>query len=148
MTSTSAAPFRASRLTAASASRFTRRASCCCYRALARQAAVDGKVVLRHARGGKALLEALAHGDTVEPGRAAERVDRGVDRIDQEAGAAVLDHLRHRALRPADHRRAAGHGLDHGEAEGLGPVDREEERRRVAEERGLLRLAHLADELD
>src|SRR5947209_6509991 len=88
--------------------------------------AVYGEVVVRHARRGEALLEALADREPAEPRRALERADRSLDRIDDEAGAAVLDDFGHRAVRPGDHRRTAGHRLDHGEAEGLGPVDREE----------------------
>jgi hypothetical protein len=58
--------------------------------------------------------------------------------------------------RPSGHRSASqghdgctgGHRLDHDEAEGLGPVDREEESRSICEECGFLRLGDLADEVD
>ena len=43
---------------------------------------------------------------------------------------------------------AAGHRLDHGESERLGPVDREEEGARLAEELDLAAIVDLADELD
>ena len=38
-------------------------------------------------------------------------------------------------LAKGDHRRAAGHRLDHHQAERLGPVDGEQQRRGVAQER-------------
>src|SRR5258707_3342442 len=107
---------------------------------------VDGEIVLRHAGGREALLEALAHQAAVETRHAPERRHRRVDRVDDEAGAAVFDQFGHRAVRPGDHRRAAGHRLDHGEAERLGPVDRKEQRRGIAQERRLLRLGQLAHE--
>ena len=69
-------------------------------------------------------------------------------RLDQEAGLAVLDDFGRRAAAEGHDRRAAGHGLDHHQAEGLGPVDREQQRVRSAQERGLLMVADLADELD
>ena len=49
--------------------------------------------------------------------------------VDDAPGHAFVDHLGHRAAAPRDHRRAAGHRLDHHEAERLGPVDREQQRR-------------------
>ncbi len=69
--------------------------------------------------------------------------------LHDEAGEAVLDHLRHRAAVIGHHRRAAGHGLDHHQAEGLGPVHREQQRRGLAEELGLPLapdLAHVFDQ--
>src|SRR2546423_10281656 len=80
-------------------------------RAAAAERPVDGKIILRHARGGKALLEAGAHSEAIQARRPLERADRGVDRVDDKAGATVLDHLAHRAMRPGNHRRAAGHRL-------------------------------------
>ena len=48
--------------------------------------------------------------------------------VHDEAGHAVVDHLGHRAAVERDHRRAAGHRLDHHQAERLRPVDREQQR--------------------
>jgi hypothetical protein len=45
-----------------------------------------------------------------------------------DPGHAVDDDLRHRAAPQRDHGRAAGHGLDHDQAERLLPADREQHR--------------------
>ncbi len=80
--------------------------------------------------------------------RAIERVyplDGGsglFDRPDDETGHAMLDHFRDGGDIPRDHRRAAGHGLDHDETEGLGPVDGKDQRRGASEE---LALGGVAD---
>src|SRR5207237_5680482 len=108
----------------ASSSRFMRRASRGRYRAPPAERAVHGQVVLRHACRREAFFEALAHGAAIKARSAAERGNRGVDRVDDEARAPVLDDLGHRAVRPGDHRGAAGQRLDHGETEGLRPLDR------------------------
>ena len=62
--------------------------------------------------------------------------------------SAIVDHLGHRAAVERDHRRAAGHRLDHHQAERLRPVDREQQRMRAGQERRLLAVVDLADELD
>ena len=49
---------------------------------------------------------------------------------------------------PGDHRRAAGHGLDHHQAERFRPVDREQQRLGVAEKCRFLAVTDLAHELD
>ena len=74
--------------------------------------------------------------------------DRLVDVLDQEAGPGVVDDFGRRSATEGDHRCAAGHRFDHHHAERLGPVDRKQQRRRFAEELGLLLLIDLADELD
>ena len=68
--------------------------------------------------------------------------------VDHVPGDAVVDHLGHRAVPEGQHGRAAGHRLDHGEAERLRPVDGEEKRARFAEELDLAAVVDLADELD
>src|SRR5262249_41642929 len=60
---------------------------------------------------------------------------------------SILDDLRDRTARVPDDRRAAGHRLDHHEAEGLGPADGEQEGVRAAEERRLVPLSDLTHEL-
>ena len=47
-----------------------------------------------------------------------------------------------------DHRRPAGHRLDHDEAERLLPLDRKERRARVLQQLDLLAVRHLAEILD
>ena len=69
-------------------------------------------------------------------------------RVHEEAGLAVLDDLRRRAAAEGHHRRAAGHGLDHHQAERFGPVDGEQQGLGPAQEGGLLMVTDLADEFD
>jgi hypothetical protein len=75
-------------------------------------------------------------------------VDRLVDRVDDEAGRPVLDHLGHRSAAECHHGDAARERFDHHQTERLRPVDREEQRARVAEKLVLVLLADLADVLD
>src|SRR5688572_202299 len=113
-----------------------------------RERPVDFQVVLRHAKDREARLEAAAHLRAVERHQRGDLCHRGIERIDDIPGQAVFDHLGHGAVPPGEHGGAAGHGLDHGEAERLGPVDGKKERRRIAEKGGLVLLGELADELD
>ena len=110
---------------------------------------IEPEIVAHHAVGGEAVLERGAH----QPARgsiaaASHRGDRFVDALDQEAVAAVLDHLRCRAVAPGDDRRSRRHRLDHHQPERLRPVDREQQGARAAEESRLVGIADLADELD
>ena len=112
------------------------------------QRTIDADIVLRHPCGGKALLETLPHLFPVERDDARQRRDRLFHGLDDGAGDAFVDDLRHRTAAERQDRRAAGHGLDHGEAERLRPVDRKQQRLRVAEELRLLMFVDLADEFD
>ena len=112
------------------------------------QRTIDADIVLRHPRGGKALLETLPHLFPVERDDARQRRDRLLHGVDDGAGDAVVDDLRHRAAAERQDRRAAGHGLDHGKAERLRPVDGKQQRLRLAQELRLLMLVDLADEFD
>nr|GFD61221.1 hypothetical protein [Tanacetum cinerariifolium] len=64
---------------------------------------------------------------------ARNRLDRLGLAVDEEAGDAMVDQLGHRAAIDRDHRRAAGHCLDHRQAEGFVEADEVEQRRRRAE---------------
>src|SRR5688572_17777698 len=81
---------------------------------------IDAEVILGHARDAKARLEAPAHLHAVERDEGRQLRHRRLDRVHHEPGDAVFDDFQHRALRPGEHRRAAGHSLDHDQAEGLG----------------------------
>jgi hypothetical protein len=63
-------------------------------------------------------------------------------------GFAFVDDFRNRSAAPSDHGGSACHGLDHDQAERLRPVDRKQQGTGVAQERRLLAVADLADELD
>ena len=60
----------------------------------------------------------------------------------------MLDHLGDRAEAGRDHRRPAGHRLDHDEPERLLPLDREQRRPRVLQQLHLLAVGDLAEVLD
>ena len=112
------------------------------------QPRVDFQVVLRHALGRKALLEATAHLCPVEGQDAADPADGLLEAVHDVASCAVLHDLGNRAISEGKHRRTAGHGLDHREPERLRPIDWEQESPRIAQELTLLALINLADELD
>ena len=76
----------------------------------------------------------LADGTTVDRGGSAHGEYGLVNVIDQEAGASVVDQLRHRPSTGGHYRGPAGHGLDDAEAEGLLEVDQMEEGVSPAEE--------------
>jgi len=63
----------------------------------------------------------------------------------EEAGPAVLHDLGRRTIREGKHRGAAGEGLDHHQAERLGPADRVDERFGPGEEVELAPAADFAD---
>ncbi len=62
--------------------------------------------------------------------------------------SAVVDHFGHRAAIERDDRRAAGHGLDHHQAERLRPIDRNEQHDGAAQEFRFLLVGDLADIFD
>ncbi len=68
--------------------------------------------------------------------------------INDDPGDPGVDHFRNGTAAEGNDRRAACHGLDHDETKGLWPVNREEQRTRIAEELSLLMFVNLADELD
>ena len=85
---------------------------------------------------------------SVERNDARQRRDGLFHGFDDGAGDTFVDDLRHRAAAERQDRRAAGHRLDHGEAERFRPVDGKQQRLRVAEELRLLMFVDLADEFD
>ncbi len=85
---------------------------------------------------------------TVEQAHVADGGEQLFLVVVDEAGAAVRHHLGDRAAAARQHRGAAGHRFDHHQAERLGPIDREDQRARVAQEGDFLLVVDLADELD
>ena len=63
-----------------------------------------------------------------------DRLDRAVDVVDEEAGAAGTDDLGHRPERVRDHRCPGGQRLDDREPERLGETDQVQQRQRAAEQ--------------
>ena len=113
-----------------------------------RQRAIDLEIVARHALDAESLVEAGADRGPIEFGEAGDGFDRLVDVANDESAAPGLDHFRHRRRVKGNHRCAARHGLDHDQAEWLGPVDREQQRAGVAEEGTLLPIVDLTDIFD
>ncbi len=74
--------------------------------------------------------------------------DRLVNIVHNGAGDAVLHNFGHRSAAEGENRRAAGHRLDHDEAERFWPIDREQQRAGFTEECALLALVDFADELN
>src|SRR5262249_7067758 len=109
---------------------------------------VYGSVVARHAVRRKPLLEALAHAGAIEALRLIHSSHGIVDRRDDVACHARIDDFGYRSAAPGNDGRYARHGFYHVEAERLRPVDREDERGRIAEKRRLLRFIDFTDELD
>src|SRR4051794_24421762 len=117
-------------------------------RLLGDQLAIEREIILGHASRRESALEDMADAGTVELMEAPRSRRSLLLVIDDEAGDAIVENLRHRPLAHRDDRGPAGHRLDHCQAEGLAPVDREEQRCRIAEELGLIRIADFAEELD
>src|ERR1051325_1502339 len=109
---------------------------------------IDPKIVARHPLRRKALLEAPADRRPIKLSCKRNRRHRRIDRIDDETGQAIFDDLGHRTATEGDHRSAVRHRLDQHQAERLGPVDREQQRQRVAKEAPLVGFADLADKFD
>src|SRR2546422_851513 len=108
----------------------------------------DAEVALRHAAGGEAAFELGSAGGALERRDPRHRRDHVALGLTDEARVAVRDHLGHRAAATGDDRGPARERLDQHETERLGPVDREDQRQRLAEERLLRAVVHLAEELD
>src|SRR5215510_4581336 len=108
---------------------------------------IDAHVVFRHARGVKASFEQHPAATAIKTRQTSDRARRFLHLVDDETGA-VFHNFRHGAVGPCDHRRAAGHRLDHHQAERLRPINREEQRIRPAQKFLLLLTADLADEFD
>src|SRR5690606_29009833 len=76
-------------------------------------------VFVGHALDSEPLLHRTAAYATIDLAEPANRFDRFLEAVDQKAGSPMLDQLRHRTAAVSDHRRAAGHCLNHREAERL-----------------------------
>src|ERR1700674_2167596 len=98
----------------------------------ARRDHLDMIKALRGSRG-EARLEALPNRGSAQGGKVVDRGDRADLVLDDKAGQPFLDDLRDRAAVIGDHRRAAGHRLDHHQAKRFRPVDRDQQSDRAAQ---------------
>ena len=93
------------------------------------QAAIDREIVERHAARREALLEPAGGFACATAARRRSTAPIAPALVlDDEAGHAFVDDLRHRAAVEGDDRRAARHRLDHHQTERLGPIDRHQQR--------------------
>src|ERR1044072_3641675 len=84
---------------------------------------VNGDVIFNHALAAEPLLDVAAQGAAIQLPDRAQGGDRRIDAVDDEAGLAVFDDLRHGAAPASDHRGSACHRLDHAEPKGFVEVD-------------------------
>ena len=93
------------------------------------------RVVRHHPRRGEALLDVVAAVPPRQRADPADRLDRAVDVVDEEAGPARPDDLGHRPERVRDHRRPGGQRLDDRQPERLGEADEVQQRQRATQQR-------------
>ena len=94
------------------------------------------------------MLEPSPNSVTIERKHLRQHPHRLVHRVNDGARDALVDDFRGGTLAECKDGCAARHRLDHHQAERLRPIDREQERPRLAQEFGLAALVDLADELD
>src|SRR4029077_1255581 len=117
-------------------------------RDLCEHRAINREIVIGHPGDGEPLLEAPTHRTTIERDHVAQRPARLVEAGHDSTRDMFIDDLADRAAAEAEDGRAASHRLYHHEAEGLWPIDREEQGARVSEELRLAVIVDLADEFN
>ena len=98
----------------------------------------------RHYLHREATLECGADHRSVNSVEMSHCVNSLLDIFNDESSFSITDHFRHRTLIEGNDWRAAGHGLDHHETEGLGPRDQERvgQGRHPGSPTSRLRLSH------
>src|SRR6201987_6544610 len=109
---------------------------------------IDSRVVADHALSAEALFEDPAAASPIELPDASHSAHGLFEIPDGVAGRAVVDDFRDRARAISNDGCAASHGFDHYEPEGLGPIDRKQQRTGVSQKLGLLPLADFAHIFD
>jgi hypothetical protein len=94
------------------------------------------------------LLEPSPNSVTIERKHLRQHPYRLIHGVNEGARDALVDDFRNGTPAESKDGCAARHCLDHGQAEWLRPIDREQKRLRLAQEFGLAALIDLADELD
>ena len=105
-------------------------------------------VVFGHAFSREALLKPRAHAGAINLIEFRNSLYGFGFTLNDEAGCAILDHLRNRAGCKCDDRRAAGHGFDHHQAKRLRPLNRKQQSRRASQKVLLGLFIDLPDEFN
>src|SRR5271167_2055816 len=90
------------------------------------------------------LFKAPAHRPAIERHDIRQCNGRLFDAVDDAPSQRFLDHLLHRTATQRQHRRAAGHSLNHGQPERLRPVYEEHQGPSLAKKIGLLLFVDFA----
>ena len=114
----------------------------------AHQRSVDLDVAPRHCQRGVTLLEDAATAAAIDFSNRARRGDCAGLVVHDESCNAVFHDFADGPAAIGDDGRSAGKSFDHHQAERLRPVDREQQRSRIANEVVLLVLTDLAGEVD
>src|SRR6185369_12701681 len=94
------------------------------------------------------MLELLAAALAAQPGRPRNTCNCRVQVIDDEAGNAFVNDLRHRAAAEANYGSATSHGFNHGQSKRFRPVNRKQQRNGIAQKTCLLNLGDFTDEVN
>ena len=98
------------------------------------EAFVDIQVRVRHDRSSEGALECGANTMAIQLGDACDGFEGLGLRIYNESADTRLNNFGNRAAVPGDDWSSAGHGFDHHQPEGLGPVDGKDQGSGIAEE--------------
>src|SRR5947199_8573106 len=104
----------------------------------ARQLPIDLEIVTRHALCRESLLKPTPDPAAIELGKPPDGAHGLLDVMDSKPCYTVFDYLGHGSARKGNHWRTAGHGFDHDQSEGLGPVDWKEQSAGIAEKLALV----------
>src|SRR5688572_17451913 len=88
---------------------------------------IDAQIPVGEGNGAEVLLDVFAAAPGVYGAEALHGVDHLIHVRDEITGVAIEDDLGSSAAREDDRRRATSHRLDHDEAKGFLPLQREEQ---------------------
>src|SRR5688500_2251865 len=109
---------------------------------------VNAFVICRHHFSGETRLELFTAGLPRDRADILDTRDEFFESRTDKSGDTMAQDLRYRAAGPGNDGSPASKSLDHYESEWLRPIDREQQRERVAEKLLLLGLVYFTDELD
>ena len=112
-----------------------------------RQLPIDLEIVTRHALCRESLLKPTTDLSAIELGDPADGAHGLLDVMDNKPCDTIFDYLGYGSARKGNHGRTAGHGFDHDQSKGLGPVDWKQQRASIAEKLALIGISDLTHEL-